>query len=79
MVKFVGLRAKTDSQLINDSSEDKKAKVTKKCVMKRKIKFENYQNCLEATKLENKMNYLEKNEINIDSIKKDHEEFTKRQ
>ena len=47
--------------------------------MKRKIKFENYQNCLEATKLENKMNYLEKNEINIDSIKKDHEEFTKRQ
>ena len=47
--------------------------------MKWKIKFENYQNCLEATKLENKMNYLEKNEINIDSIKKDHEEFTKRQ
>ena len=47
--------------------------------MKRKIKFENYQNCLEATKLENKMNYLEKNEINIDSIKKDHEEFIKRQ
>ena len=79
MVKFVGLRAKTDSYLINDSSEDKKAKVTKKCVMKRKIKFENYQNCLEATKLENKMNYLEKNEINIDSIKKDHEEFIKRQ
>ena len=57
----------------------KKARDTKKCVMKRKIKFENYQNCLEATKLENKMNYLEKNEINIDSIKKDHEEFTKRQ
>ena len=47
--------------------------------MKRKIKFENYQNCLEATKLENKMNYLQKNEINIDSIKKDHEEFIKRQ
>ena len=47
--------------------------------MKRKIKFENYQNCLEAAKLENKMNYLEKNEINIDSIKKDHEEFIKRQ
>ena len=25
------------------------------------------------------MNYLEKNEINIDIIKKDHEEFIKRQ
>ena len=28
--------------------------------MKRKLKFENYKNCLEATQLENKINYLEK-------------------
>ena len=28
--------------------------------MKRKLKFENYKNCLEATRLENKINYLEK-------------------
>ena len=27
---------------------------------KRKLKFENYKNCLEATQLENKINYLEK-------------------
>ena len=33
----------------------------------KKIKFENYKKCLEATKLENKMKYLEKNKINIDS------------
>ena len=37
MVEFVGLRAKSYSYLIDDDSEDKKAKVTKKCVIKRKI------------------------------------------
>ena len=69
MTKFVGLRVKTYSYLIDDGTEDKKAKGTKKCVMKRKLKFENYKNCLEATQLENKINYLEKNKIHIDSIK----------
>ena len=44
MSKFVGLRAKTYSYLIDDGSEDKKAKGTKKCVVKRKLKFENYEN-----------------------------------
>ena len=47
MKKFVGLRAKTYSYLRDDSSEDKKAKGTKKCVIKRK--FKNYKNCLEAS------------------------------
>ena len=47
----------------------KKARDTKKCVMKKKIKFENYNNCLEASKLENKINHLEKNKINITSLK----------
>ena len=53
MANFVGLRAKSYSCLIDDSSEDKKAKGTKMCVIKRKIKFENYKNCLKATQLEN--------------------------
>ena len=70
MRKFVGLRAKTYSYLIVDSSEDKKAKDIKKCVLKRKLKIVNYKNCLEATQHENKINYLEKNKINIDSLKK---------
>ena len=42
MTKIVGLSAKTYSYLIDDSSEDKKAKDTKKCVIKRKLKFESY-------------------------------------
>ena len=59
MTKFVGLGAKTDSYLIDDDSEDKKAKGTKKkCVMKRKLKSENYKNRLEATQLQNKINCL---------------------
>ena len=49
MTQFFGLIAKTCSQLIDDNSEDKKAKDTKKCLIKRKLKFENYKNYLEAT------------------------------
>ena len=48
-----------------------------KSVIKRKLKTENYKNSLEVTQLENKINYLEKNEINIDSLKKDKKEFVK--
>ena len=33
----------------------KKAKGTKKCVVKRKLKFEDYKHCLEPTQLENKI------------------------
>ena len=61
MTKFVGLRVKTYSDLIDDDSEDKKTKDTKKCVTKRKLKFENYKNSLEAIQLDNKIKYLEKN------------------
>ena len=32
---FVGLRTKTDSYLIDDGNEDKKAKGTKKCAIKK--------------------------------------------
>ena len=35
MVKFVGLRGKTYSYLINDGTENRKAKGTKKCVIKK--------------------------------------------
>ena len=66
ITKFVELRAKTYSYLIDDGSEDKKVKSTKKCVIKRKIQFENYKNCLEATQLENNIYYLEKKQFTWD-------------
>ena len=56
MIEFVELRAKTYNYLINY----KMAKGTKKCIIKRKLKFEDYKHCLEATQLENKINHLEK-------------------
>ena len=60
MIKFVRLRSKTYSSLIDDGSKGKKAKDTKKCVMKIKINFENYKNCSEVNQLENKIDYLQK-------------------
>ena len=38
----------------------KKLKTKKNCVIKRKLKFGNYKNCLEATQTDNKINYLKK-------------------
>ena len=61
MTKFFGLRGKSYSCLIDDGSENKKAKGTKICVIKRKLKFKNYKKCLEATQLENKISHLENN------------------
>ena len=78
MTKFVCLGAKTYGYLIDDGSEDKKAKGTKMCVIKRKFKFENYKNCLQAIQRDNKISYLEKNKIDIDSLEKDHKEFLKK-
>ena len=37
MTDFVGLRAKTYSYLVDDGSEDKKAKGTKKCAIKKNL------------------------------------------
>ena len=54
MREFVGLRAKIYNYLKDNNDEDKKAKGTKKCVIKRKLKFQNYKNFLEAVQLERK-------------------------
>ena len=46
ITEFVTLRPKTYSYLTDDGKEDKKAKGTKKCVIKRMIKFNDDKNCL---------------------------------
>ena len=51
MKEFVGLRAKTWAYLMNDGNEHKKAKRTKKCVIKRRLMFENYKDCLFNNKI----------------------------
>ena len=52
-------------------------KSTAKCVIKRKLKFENYKNSLEANQLENKIHDLETNEIGRDNFTKYQNEFIK--
>ena len=46
MTEFVALRPKAYSYLTDDCEEDKKAKGTKKCVIKRRLKFIDYKDCL---------------------------------
>ena len=46
ITEFVTLRPKTYSYLTDDCKEDRKAKGTKKCIIKRMIKFNDYKNCL---------------------------------
>ena len=51
MINVFGIKAKTYSYLIVDGNEAKKAKGTKRSVMKRKRKLENYKNCLKQLSL----------------------------
>ena len=46
ITEFVTLRPRTYSYSTDDGKEHKKAKGTKKCVIKRMIKFNDYKNCL---------------------------------
>ena len=46
ITEFVALRPKTYSYLTDDCEENKKAKGTTKCVIKRMIKFDDYKKCL---------------------------------
>ena len=62
MTEMVALRPKTYRYLtdVRDEvrDENKKAKGAKKCVKKRKFKFEDYKQCFEVTQLGNKINNL---------------------
>ena len=46
IMEFITLRPKAYTNLTDDGKEDKKAKGTKKCVIKRMIKFDDYKRCL---------------------------------
>ena len=51
MIKFVGLRAKTWVYLMDDDTEHKNSKGTKKCIIKRELMFKNYKDCLFNNKI----------------------------
>ena len=51
MKELCALRAKTYAYLMDDDSEKKKAKRIKKCVIKRRLMFKNYKDCLFNNKI----------------------------
>ena len=51
MKEFVGLRAKTYNYLKDNNNKDRKNKRHEKCVIKRKLKFEDCKNYLEAAQI----------------------------
>ena len=60
MTQLTALRPKTYSYLTGNRYEKKKAKDTKKCFIKTKLKFEKYKHYLEVNQAENEINQLEK-------------------
>ena len=46
MTEFAALRPKTYFYLMDNGNNDKKTKGTKKCVIKRRLKFTDYKDCL---------------------------------
>ena len=65
------------SYFTDDNNKRKKAKGAKKCVIKIKLKFENYEIHLEATQLENKINHLEKKTNNVGSLRENFKKSSK--
>ena len=51
LIEFAGLRAKTYAYLMDDNTEHKKAKGTKKCLIKRELMFKNFGDCLFNNKI----------------------------
>ena len=72
MTKPVGWRAKTYSYLKHNNNEDKqKSKRGKKLCHQKNPKFRDYKNCLKASQIENKINYLEKKKNYTGCLKDD--------
>ena len=73
IMEFVTLRPKTYSYLNDDGKEDKKAKGTKKYVIKRMIKFNDYKNCLlkDEVKLKSQQRFIsKKHDVYTENINK---------
>ena len=68
MKKFVGLHPETYNYLKDNNDKDKETKI---CVIKRKLKLQDYKTCLKASQLTNIVNYLGKKGINVDNLKTD--------
>ena len=66
------------SYLKENDDENEKANSREKCVIKRKLKFEDFKKYLKFSQVINIVNYSEKKETNIDILKKDRKQFIKK-
>ena len=62
MKELVALKPKTQSYLKDNNDGDKKAKKTKNCVIKRKLKT-----CLEVSQIENEINHSDNKKVGVDN------------
>ena len=58
------------SYLTDNNDEDKNTKGSKRCVIKRKLKFDDYKHFLEAIELENRINHLQQNNLDNNNLRK---------
>ena len=77
LTQFAALIPKTYSFLTNNNDENKKPKDTKNRVIKRILKFDDDKNCLRGTQLKNTINQLQKNKVDFDNPKENHEALIK--
>ena len=73
ITEFVALRPKTYSYMTDEFIEMKKAKSTKKCVIKKMLKFEDYKKCLfdHETMLKSQQRFKSENhEVYTENINK---------
>ena len=63
LTQFAALIPKTYSFLTNNSDENNRPKDTKKCLVKRILKFDDDKHSLTATQLKNTINQLQKNKF----------------
>ena len=70
IIEIVALRPKTYSYLTDDCKEDKKAKGRKKCVIKRRLKFNDYKDCMLKNGIILKSHQRFKSEIHDEEINK---------
>ena len=77
MTEFASLRPKSYRYFTDNSNENKKTNGKKKVCYKKTLKFQDYKHCSETTQHENKINHLEKNKLDLDSLRENHKEFIK--
>ena len=76
MTEFPTLRSKSHSYQTDDSYQNKKAKGTEKCAIKRNLKFKDHKKKLSRSKSTVKK-HLEKNKLDTDSLRENHKKFIK--